>query len=123
MKSALNWFEIPSTNFERAVKFYGDILGQPLRRAEMGGTPNGVFPYEADEHDRAVGGSVIYDENVKPSASGVTIYLNCTGIIDEVLARVPKAGGQVLSPKIDTPVGSQAVILDSEGNRIALHAY
>ena len=41
----------------------------------------------------------------------------------EALARVPKAGGRVLSPKIDTPVGSQAVILDSEGNRIALHAY
>ena len=123
MKNTINWFEIPSTNFDRAVKFYSDILGQPLRKEVMGGTPNGVFPYEKDEHDRTVGGSVIYDENVKPSATGVTVYLNCTGIIDEVLARVPKAGGQVLSPKIDTPVGSQAVILDTEGNRIALHAY
>ena len=109
MKSAINWFEIPSTDFDRAVKFYSDILGEPLRKVDSGGTPNGVFPYESNDQDRAVGGSVIYDKDVKPGAGGTKIYLNCTGILDDVLARVPAAGGQVLSPKVDTPFGQPGV--------------
>lgn len=123
MKSALNWFEIPSTDFDRAVKFYSDILGQPLLKREMAGTRNGVFPFEKNDQERAVGGSVIYDPNVKPNPNGTKVYLNCDGILDEVLARVPAAGGKVLSPKVETPVGSQAVIQDTEGNTIGLHAY
>ena len=25
LKSAINWFEIPATDFDRAVRFYGEI--------------------------------------------------------------------------------------------------
>jgi predicted enzyme related to lactoylglutathione lyase len=31
MKDAITWFDIPTEDFDRAVKFYSDILGQPIR--------------------------------------------------------------------------------------------
>ena len=45
MNNALNWFEIPSTDFDRAVMFYSTILEAPLRREVIAGTPNAILPY------------------------------------------------------------------------------
>ena len=33
---AINWFEIPVTDIDRAQAFYEAVLGQPLRREPMG---------------------------------------------------------------------------------------
>ena len=122
MKNALNWFEIPSTDFDRAVAFYSAILGESLRRETVAGTPNGILPYSGDV-DGAVGGAVIHDSKAVPGASGATPYLNCNGKLDEVLARVPQVGGKVLLPRTDIGFGCIALILDTEGNRIGLHSY
>ena len=38
MKNAINWFEIPVKNFDKAKKFYETILGattQPIEAMEM----------------------------------------------------------------------------------------
>ncbi len=121
MKHALNWFEIPSTDFDRAVGFYSTILGEAVRKEVIGGMPNGILPYSGDD-EHAIGGAVVHDARVKPSQNGSTPYLNCNGKIDAVLARVPKAGGSVLLPRTDIGFGSIALILDSEGNRIGLHS-
>jgi predicted enzyme related to lactoylglutathione lyase len=44
--------------------------------------------------------------------------------MDEILGKVPEAGGEVMVPKtqISPEHGYMAVILDSEGNRIGLHS-
>jgi predicted enzyme related to lactoylglutathione lyase len=122
MKNAINWFEIPSTDFERATAFYNTILGAPLRVEAQNGIPNAVFPYSGHDQN-AVGGSVIYNLSVKPSPDGVVPYINVTGVMDAVLARVESAGGTVLMPKTDTGIGSIAMILDTEGNRVGLHTF
>lgn len=121
MRNAINWFEIPSTDFERAVTFYSTILGEIVRKEVVAGIPNGILPYSSDG-DGAVGGAIVFDARVTPSMNGVTPYLNCNGIIDDVLARVPAAGGAVLLPRTDIGFGSIALIVDSEGNRIGLHS-
>ena len=36
MKNAIAWFEIPTTQLDRAQAFYEAVLGQPLRRENMG---------------------------------------------------------------------------------------
>jgi predicted enzyme related to lactoylglutathione lyase len=51
------------------------------------------------------------------------MYLNAGNALDAMLARVAAAGGQVLLPA--TVIGEQgviAIIRDSEGNRVGLHA-
>lgn len=121
MYNAVNWFEIPSRDFDRAVAFYSAVLGKPLRKEIFNGTPNGIFPYEGD----GIGGAVIHAEHSQPSMSAAIVYLN-TGTeagLDAALSRVVDAGGTVLLPKI--PIGEPgfiALIGDTEGNRVGLHA-
>ena len=35
--NAINWFEIPAADYERAVAFYEGLLGAALHREDMGG--------------------------------------------------------------------------------------
>ena len=117
-KNSASWFEIPTKDLDRAARFYETVLGRPMRREVFRGTPWAIF-----EHDRvAVGGALIYDERVSPSTDGALVYLT-TLDIDGCLARVAPAGGEVLMPSTDIgEPGFIAVIRDTEGNRVALHA-
>jgi len=114
--STITWFEIPTADFARAIRFYETILDNPLRHEAA--WPNlAIFPYEAP----GVSGALVSDSR-KACADGTVVYLNCEGRIDRVLARVEKAGGSVVQPKNHIPsVGWVAEIHDSEGNRIGLH--
>ena len=61
----------------------------------------------------------------KPSATdGPLIYLNGNPDVQKVLDKVEHAGGKIMVPKtmISPEFGFMAVILDTEGNRIALHS-
>ena len=79
----------------------------------------GLFSHEGNE----VGGCVYTSAEDKPSSTGPLIYLNAQGRLDEAIAAVEPNGGKILQPKHQIgPYGSRAVVLDSEGNRIALHS-
>lgn len=116
--SAITWFEIPATDFARAVRFYETIFATPLRHESA--WPNlAIFPYQRP----GVSGAVAFGDGHRPSGDGVVVYLNCDGRFDDVLSRVEAAGGSIAEPKSHIPsVGWIAQILDSEGNRIGLHA-
>ena len=45
-KSVPAWFEIPSADLDRAVRFYEGILETRLVREDMGPLRMGVFPHE-----------------------------------------------------------------------------
>ncbi|MBK9942110.1 MAG: VOC family protein [Kouleothrix sp.] len=118
MRNAINWFEIPATNFDRAVAFYRTVLGRDIRTGEFMGVPHGFFP--ADEH--GVAGAIIAPPDATPGAHGTLIYLDAAPSLGDAVARVARAGGQVLLP--ETSIGEQgviAIVLDSEGNRVGLH--
>lgn len=116
--STISWFEIPATDFPRAIRFYEAIFASPLQH--LADWPNlAIFPYQRP----GVSGALAFGEGHRPSGDGVVIYLVCDGRIDEVLGRVEAAGGKVVEPKNYIPsVGWVAQILDSEGNRVGLHA-
>jgi predicted enzyme related to lactoylglutathione lyase len=51
------------------------------------------------------------------------IYLNANGRLDEAIGAVASNGGKILKPKHPIgPFGFRAVVIDSEGNRVALHS-
>jgi hypothetical protein len=120
MKNAINWFEIPASDFDRAVKFYGEILGAPVGVQDYQGTPMAFLPMDGDN---AVGGAVILaSDTQKPSADGTTIYLNANNDVAGVVSRAEKAGGKVVMPRTDIgQAGFIAIIIDTEGNKIGLH--
>jgi predicted enzyme related to lactoylglutathione lyase len=123
MRNAINWFEIPATDFDRAVAFYSTVLGVEVMRGEFAGVPHGFLP--ADE--AAVGGAIIAGPVVaggdaQAGAAGPVIYLNAGKQIEAIVARIATAGGKVLSPVTPIPPqGHIAIFLDSEGNRVGLH--
>lgn len=121
-RNAVNWFEIPATDLERAQRFYEAVLATPLKREAMGSEQMAIFPYEGDN---AVSGCInVGAEGVAPSRAGTRVYLDAGASIDTVLARVAGAGGRVHTPKTALPpgMGFFAHIEDSEGNVVGLHA-
>ncbi|MBD1260870.1 VOC family protein [Maribacter polysiphoniae] len=122
MKNAVNWFEIPATNYERAKKFYGTMLGIAITDMHMPNVKYGMFPYDNDNN--GVGGGIVEMEGAKPSANGITLYLNAGNDLNDPLGRVESAGGKILMPKTDIGEnGYMAQLMDTEGNRIALHSW
>jgi predicted enzyme related to lactoylglutathione lyase len=60
----------------------------------------------------------------KPSVDGSVIYLNANPDIQTVIDRIEAAGGKVVMPRtqISPEIGFMAFFIDSEGNKIGLHA-
>lgn len=123
MKNAINWFEIPVANYERAKKFYNTILDVEITDYHMPekNMKYGIFPY--DMENNGVGGAIAQMEEMKPSADGSTVYLNGGDDLSVALSKVVAAGGQIIMPKTDIDEnGFIAQFIDTEGNRVALHS-
>jgi uncharacterized protein len=121
MKNAIIWFDIPTEDFDRAVKFYSDILGQEIRVDTFMGQKLGFFPMDGLE---GVGGALVLPRWAKPCANGTRVYLSCQGIIDDVIGRVEKSGGKIIAPKFELgDRGWIAIIMDTEGNTVGLHSF
>lgn len=120
MANVINWFEIPAENFDRAVKFYSNVLDGEISSQEMMGIKMGFLPMEGE----GVGGAVCSGEGYKPSMEGATLYLNGGEDLSTPLGRVESAGGKVLMPKtkISDEIGYMAFFVDSEGNKVAFHS-
>ena len=121
MKNAINWFEIPVTDFDRAKSFYETILGDAS--IEM---PNPAFRYgmlPADWQNGGISGGIVQGEGYEPSTKGSLIYLNGGDDLSISLSKVEAAGGKILMPKTSIgPNGFMSHITDTEGNKIALHS-
>jgi uncharacterized protein len=121
MANVLNWFEIPVTDMDRAVKFYTTIFGyKSMHQMNMGGFDMAIFPMEGD----GVGGALCKGEWYTPSQEGAVIYLNGNPDLDVPLSKVESAGGKVIMQKkfITEEIGYMAMFVDCEGNRVALHS-
>jgi predicted enzyme related to lactoylglutathione lyase len=112
------WFEIPSANLDRAVKFYESVLGVKLVPDNFGPMRMAIFPHE--RKDSTSTGCLIAGDGYAPSAQGSIVYLNLSDDLAKPLARVEKAGGKVVLPKTALPdnIGFFAQFLDSEGNTV-----
>jgi len=124
MKNAISWFEIPSNNLDRATRFYETIFNVALFPLDVANIRMRIFPI--DDPATGIGGAVVHAEGFyKPSSSdGVLIYLNANPDVQIILDRVEAAGGKILVPKteISPEFGHMGIFLDSEGNRIGIHA-
>jgi len=122
MRSAINWFEIPVRDLDRAQRFYEALLGRPLRREPMGPSMTlAVFSYD----EPGTGGALMAGPEVAPpSREGSIVYLDASPSLDAALERAHTLGATLLCPKIVLPgdMGAFAHIEDTEGNRVGLHA-
>lgn len=119
--NAINWFEIPVSDFERAQQFYSAIYNYEMPKIEMGNVTMGSFPYD---ESAGVGGAICYGEGYEPSEKGAKVYLNGGKDLTEILQRIEGAGGQVImgKTKISDELGYFAVFADTEGNQLSLYS-
>ncbi len=118
---AINWFEIPVRDLDRAQRFYETVLDRKLARETMGEERLAIFPAA---QGRTQGCINIGPQPVAPSTSGTRVYLDASPSIDAALSRVADAGGKVVVRKTALPsgLGYWAHMSDTEGNIVGLHA-
>ncbi len=118
MKKMVAFFEIPCSDFNRAITFYEVLFGVELS----------VYDYEdekmaffSDETSPSCG-AISWAENFKPSKDGVLISFSCENM-DKSLDLIEQNGGEVLIPKTRIESdgrGYFSVFIDCEGNRVGL---
>ena len=112
------WFDIPVADLDRAAAFYGGVLGIKVEKSRFDN-----FSFCVLQHDDGNGGCLVPKASEVASNAGILLYMNVDGRMREAVARVPALGGKVVEPAHAIgPHGYRAVVLDSEGNRIALHS-
>ena len=118
--NAINWFEIPVTNLDKAAALYAATLGCDLKREVFFGVPHAIIAAQGE----AVTGTLISDPARQPQRGvGTLVLLNAKDGVPACLARAVAAGAKVVQPVTDIgPFGTSAKIEDFDGNVIGLHA-
>ena len=125
MANALNWFDIPVNDLDRARTFYGTVLETELTPPMDLGVEG---PSEAGRQaifltQDGVGGALVQSDYYQPSQEGSVVYLNGGDDLSVPLGRVETAGGKVLTDKMGIGEhGFIAFFLDTEGNKVGLHS-
>ncbi len=118
--NALNWFEIPVSDFARAKAFYETVLGRSIEPMSMGPVTMGMLSTDPT----GVGGAIVHGDGGAPSHEGTIVYLSAGEDLAPMLSRVEAAGGSIAVPKteIGNDFGFFAHFFDSEGNKVGLHS-
>ena len=122
--NVVGWFEIPVVDMERAMRFYETVFDVKLERRTMGPLDMAWFP-TVQGGTGASGSLVKHEQWYKPTLDGPLLYFEArSGDLRNELKRVEAAGGTIAVPRkqISEEYGYMAVIVDTEGNRIALHS-
>jgi predicted enzyme related to lactoylglutathione lyase len=123
--NVLTWFEIPVLDTERAKTFYETILDIEMVKRADGHDEAVFFPFDPNVVQATSGrvtGVLSKTERNNPSGNGTVVYINASPNIEAVLNKVEQAGGKIIAPKTLIPAGYIAIIIDSEGNKVGLHA-
>jgi predicted enzyme related to lactoylglutathione lyase len=111
------WFDIPVADLDRAATFYKAVMAVGIDTVDMPGMKFCVI-----DHDEGNGGCLVPAPELV-SKGGILVYLNAAGRIRDAVAKAKANGGKVLEDIVNIgPHGFRAIVLDSEGNRIALHS-
>lgn len=125
MKNVINWFEIYTSDFNRAKKFYAEVFKCKLTDLPVSSDRHSEMKYATfpgDEKGNGVSGALVKIDQAKPGSGGTLVYFDSKEINAE-LSRVEAAGGKIIRPKLNIgDFGFIALIEDTEGNLIGLHS-
>jgi hypothetical protein len=122
MKATVNWFEIYTSDFERAKAFYTKIFKCKLTDIPVNSEKHSQMEYATFSGEGGVSGALVKLDVAKPGIGGTLVYFDSEEINTE-LSRVEAAGGKIIRPKQDIgDYGFIALIEDTEGNMIGLRS-
>ena len=113
------WFDLPCVDLKRAAAFYTAVLAIKIEIAKHEEFEFGVFEHD----DCGNGGCLVPNAKEVTSDKGALMYFSVNGRLKEAVEAVKENGGSILQDIHPLgPYGSRAVVIDSEGNRVALHS-
>ena len=125
MKNVISWFEIYTSDFDRAKEFYKEVFRCELTDIPMNSDRHSQMQYALfrnNENKFDINGALVKIDEAKPGIGGTLVYF-ATEEITRELSRVEAAGGKIIRPKLDIgDFGFIALIGDTEGNMIGLHS-
>ena len=117
MEKLIAWVEIPSADFERAVKFYNSVFKLELSPIDCGNDEMmACFPTGE--------GAIIYSSYSQPSENGAIVSFTVPDSIEATIKRIEQNNGKVIIPKTKIEAdgkGYFALCTDSENNKIGLY--
>jgi predicted enzyme related to lactoylglutathione lyase len=116
MGAPVAFFEIISTDHERAQRFYAELFGWQVNADPAMG---GYALADTGNGDGAIGGGI--GPASEEDGPRVSIYMRVDDL-DGYLERAEKLGGTPLVPPMDLPsgYGRIAVFADPDGNKVGL---
>ncbi|KUJ56139.1 MULTISPECIES: VOC family protein [Bacteroidota] len=117
MNNIITWFELPVNDFDRARKFYENVLEISLTQMENEGFKSLAFPFDGSN----VSGSLVQNLGNGQNNS-IMLYFNAGQKLSPALERVKVNNGKIIMETMRIKSGVIAQVLDSEGNKIALFA-
>ncbi len=119
MTDTVSWVDIPVHDLDRAVAFYQKLLDAPVQKRSEHGFEFGLLPHE----DNNASGCLCVMEDRKPSQDGLLVYFNVEGRLNQAVDVARAMHATILQePEQVGPYGHRAILLDSEGNAIALYS-
>ncbi len=121
---SISWFEIPTSDLDRATQFYESIFDVSLAPMDTPNLKMRIFPVE--NFMTGISGALVFSNgfHIPSSSHGPLIYLNGNPDVQHILNRIEGNGGQIIVQKtmISPENGFMAAFIDTEGNRIGLHS-
>jgi predicted enzyme related to lactoylglutathione lyase len=117
MDKLIAWVEIPTADFERAVKFYNSVFKMELTVIDCGDSEKMACLPTGE-------GAVVYSQYAKPSENGLVVSFTVPDSIEATILRMEQGNGKVIIPKTKIEAegkGYFALCTDCEGNKIGLY--
>lgn len=133
-REVIAWFEIPASDFERAVEFYRNALSFKVQVILLNGVKHGIVRNRFSD----ARGDIV-EAPTRISEGGPVLFFRAQYDVSLTLSNVVTAGGEIIVPKtlitdsigtgqtriplthIDNRIGYFAKFKDSEGNHIAIY--
>lgn len=116
MTKLISWVEIPTTDFERAVRFYSSVLKIDLQVIDCGLEKMACFPDNE--------GAISYAPDFKPGKDGTLVSFNLGKDLEGAIIRIKENKGTIIQPKTKIEAegrGYFAIFIDSEGNKVGIY--
>jgi len=116
MRKLISWVEIPATDIDRAVSFYGKVLNLEMEVMDFGKEKMACFPDGE--------GAIPQSPDFNPSKDGVLVSFDTEKSLDKALKIVIENGGEIVQTKTKIEAegrGYFALIVDTEGNKVGLY--
>ena len=111
------WCDIPVVDLDRSVKFYAAVLGIKVTKEQYGNVSFAIL-----HHSNGNGACLVVKPSDVSASTGILVYFGVEGRIRAAVKEVTNHGGRIVEAIHSIGHGFCATVIDSEGNRMALHS-